>query len=226
LVIPSGLAIAPDGTPYFADARNHHIYRLVGDQVEVVAGALPISGGHAGDGGPAAKAKLSRPSAMAFAPDGSLYVADTGNLVIRKIAKDGTITTIAGLGLQASLGKFFGFSAGADEGAKASESLFVVPLSLAFDREGNLYVGEAGTSNIDLMGDKLPLPAALIPKISARIRKITPDGTVTTVVGPGGKALTDGELLVPLGLLVDTQGRLVISDGASNQVWMLPKGAF
>jgi hypothetical protein len=153
-------------------------------------------------------------------------VADTGNLVIRKIAKDGTITTIAGLGLQASLGKFFGFSAGANEGAKASESLFVVPLSLAFDREGNLYVGEAGTSNIDLMGDKLPLPAALIPKISARIRKITPDGTVTTVVGPGGKALTDGELLVPLGLLVDTQGRLVISDGASNQVWMLPKGAF
>jgi hypothetical protein len=124
------------------------------------------------------------------------------------------------------LGKFFSFSAGADEGAKASESLFVVPLSLAFNRDGNLYVGEAGTSNVDLMGDKLPIPLALIPKIGARVRKIAPDGTVTTVVGPGGKALTNGELLLPLGLLVDTQGRLVISDGASNQVWMLPKGGF
>ncbi|MFN3432251.1 MAG: hypothetical protein ACK46X_20165, partial [Candidatus Sericytochromatia bacterium] len=226
LALPSGLAIAPDGTAYMSDVRNHHIYKLVGDQIEIVAGAVTPTAGHTGDGGPAAKALLNRPTALTFDAAGNLYFADGGNLVVRKIDKAGTISVVGGLGLQATLMKLFGFQAGSDEGAQATQSPFIVPMSLAIDPEGNLYVGEAGTSNIDLLGDKLPIPAALIPKIGARVRKIAKDGTITTVAGPGGKAMPDGELLLPLGLLIDKQGRLIISDGAANQVWMLPKGSF
>ncbi|MOA58254.1 hypothetical protein D3C78_1826130 [compost metagenome] len=69
-----------------------------------------------------------------------------------------------------------------------------------------------------------------LPNLSARIRKIAPDGTITTVAGTGGKALKgdtpETTLKRPVGLLIDTQGRLVIADGATNQIKMLPKGSF
>ena len=226
LALPGGLAVAPDGTPYLSDVHHHHIYKLVGDEIEIVAGSVSPEAGHTGDGGPAVDAKLNRPTALTFDAAGNMYFADGGNLVVRKIDKAGTISTIAGLGLQATLMKLFGFQAGTDEGAKATQSPFIVPMSLALDPEGNLYVGEAGTSNVDLLGDKLPIPASLIPKIGARVRKIAKDGTVTTVAGPGSKNMANGELLLPLGLIIDKQGRLIISDGAANQVWMLPKGSF
>ena len=59
---------------------------------------LIVGGGYEGDGGPAAKAMLKEPYGVAVDPMGNVYIADTGNLRVRKVDRDGVITTVAGNG--------------------------------------------------------------------------------------------------------------------------------
>ena len=80
--------------------------------------------GFAGDGGPAARARLSLPSGLAFGRGGVLYIADAGNARIRAVAPDGTITTIAG-----------------PEG-------LIRPTAVAVHPDGTLLVGDAGAHRI------------------------------------------------------------------------------
>ena len=54
--------------------------------------------GLSGDGGPAVKAQLNDPAGIVRGPDGALYICDTANHRIRKVTRDGIITTIAGTG--------------------------------------------------------------------------------------------------------------------------------
>src|SRR5206468_2794443 len=77
---------------YIADTGNHAVRRIDPDgAIHTVAGTG--TAGYSGDGGPAASAKLNTPSDVAVTPDGTLYIADTMNNVVRKVAPDGTITT-------------------------------------------------------------------------------------------------------------------------------------
>jgi DNA-binding beta-propeller fold protein YncE len=97
LEVPAGLALTPAGDLLIADQRlNEVVERLPDGQMKVIAGT-----GHAGfsgDGGPATKAELDDPTALALAPDGTLYVVDAGNRRVRAILPDGTIVTVAGGG--------------------------------------------------------------------------------------------------------------------------------
>ncbi|MGH2849489.1 MAG: hypothetical protein ACRDLP_02625 [Solirubrobacteraceae bacterium] len=96
------LAVAPDGVLYLADDPNHAwpwdddrvIVRLPGGRFRVVAGTG--KGGFSGDGGPAVRAELSSVSDLAFAADGTLFIADGGR--VRAVSRDGMIRTIAGDG--------------------------------------------------------------------------------------------------------------------------------
>ena len=98
---PVGLVIGADGSLYIADRSNHRV-RKIGPNgiITTVAGhgARNVfgQGCFAGDGGPAAEASLSYPSAVALGADGSLYIADAGNHRVRKVDADGLITTLAG----------------------------------------------------------------------------------------------------------------------------------
>jgi len=105
--------------------------------------------GYSGDGGPATGAELSDARALAVDTGGSLYIADKSNNVIRKVAADGTITTVAGNGTA-------GYSG---DGGPATGAQLDSPSGVAADSGGNLYI--ADTDN-DV------------------IRKVTPEGTITT----------------------------------------------
>jgi len=120
----NAIAFSPDGTLHIADTGNHRV-RAVDHGGIVVNVAGDGSDGFAGDGGPATRARLSAPSAIAFGPDGVLYIADNGNARIRAVAPNGTITTIAGpeLGL-------------------------VNPTALAVHPDGTLYIADSGTHRI------------------------------------------------------------------------------
>ena len=116
--------------------------------------------GYSGDGGPATNASLAFPSGVAIGPDGSLYIADTGNSRIRRVGPDGIITTMAGMGTVAAIrGDGYG-----GDGGPATKALLNNPLQVATGADGTLYIADS-TNN--------------------RVRRIGSDGIITTVAGNG-----------------------------------------
>jgi DNA-binding beta-propeller fold protein YncE len=96
---PHGLTLDSDGRYVIADTMNHRIVRVdpTSGALSVIAGSKDQKG-FAGDGGPATAAKLDQPRQVSYDRAGDLYFADDATNRIRKIAKDGTITTVAGDG--------------------------------------------------------------------------------------------------------------------------------
>lgn len=125
------------GVLYLADTGHHRIRKVDTDgRITTVAG-----NGIArleGDGGPARDASLHAPRALDVAPDGSLYVADTGNHAIRKIAPDGAITTVAGNGQEGFAG---------DDGP-AAQSQLASPSGVVVLGSGDLLVADTGNHRI------------------------------------------------------------------------------
>ena len=98
---PGDIAVAADGSIYIADTDNHRIRRIdPSGIISTIAGIGTGSdgGGFSGDGDMAVKAQLTYPNGVALGPDGSLYIADSGNNCIRRIGINGMITTVAGNG--------------------------------------------------------------------------------------------------------------------------------
>jgi uncharacterized protein (TIGR03437 family) len=175
-----------------------------GCRIRVVAGSPTTD---AGDGGPAMSAQLSGASGMAFDRDGNLYIADTFNHKIRRVARDGTITTFAGTGAQ-------GF--GGDGGPAGSASLNS-PSSVALDANGNVYIADsrnyrlrrvgsdgiiqtvAGTGAAGFNGDgnggtaQIGYVSAVVVDASGnlylidnfRVRRLSSGGVLDTVAGNG-----------------------------------------
>ena len=144
----------------------------------------------AGDGSPVG---FSDPFGVAVAIDGTLYVADAGESNrIRKVAPDGTVSTLAG-GTE-------GFSDGG--GAAAS---FNTPSGLALANDGDLFVADTGNN---------------------RIRKVTPEGQVSTVAGDGNAGYVDGPASQarfngPMGLAVDARGNISVADTYNDRIRMI-----
>jgi streptogramin lyase len=153
--------------------------------------------GFAGDGGPAAKAKLDQPFDVAFDRAGHLYFSDTFNHRIRKVdAKTGVITTVAGSGKK-------GF---AGDGGKATDASLNEPYGVELDADGNLYI---------------------VDRLNFIVRRVDgKSGVITTVAGTGGKAGYAGDggpadragLKEPNGICLDGKGKLYIADVADHRV--------
>src|SRR5437762_4035466 len=95
---PQAVAAGPNGVLYIADSNNHRI-RRVDSNGTISTAAGNGNSGFSGDGGSAPGSQLWFPHGIAAAPDGSLYIADTYNHRIRRIAPDGRISTVAGIGV-------------------------------------------------------------------------------------------------------------------------------
>jgi sugar lactone lactonase YvrE len=169
--------------------------------------------GYSGDSGPATQARLHAPNGVAFDPTGNLYIAEWLNNRVRKVSRDGTITTVAGTGKP-------GFSG---DGGKATEAQLHAPVYLVVDGVDNLFISDA---------------------YNHRVRKVTPDGIISTYAGSGpveetsltaGLAkkgsfsgdnglATDAHLNAPSGLAVDALGNLFISDTLNNRVRRVTPG--
>jgi sugar lactone lactonase YvrE len=102
---PRALAIDKAGNYYLALREGNAIYRLDVKGGKMYRFAGTGEKGFTGDGADARNAKLSGPKGVALAPDGSLYIADTENHAIRRVAKDGIITTVAGNGKRGELAR-------------------------------------------------------------------------------------------------------------------------
>lgn len=235
---PAGLAIGPDDQPYWSDQGYNVVCKLTKEgTIDVVAGTVPAkidAGGDGGDGGPAAKAMLRYPLSLAFDRSGDLYIADTGNFRVRKVASstpERTISTFLGLGNLATL---MALSSQGAAAPKQEESLngamTVLPVALYIDSQNSLYVAELGTTRSAPVatGYGVTLPVTF-PTIPARVRRVAlgSDPTIIkTVAGPGGRALTqeygDDSLGLPVGLVVDGKGQLIVSDTLNNQIKLVP----
>lgn len=236
---PVAIAINPlDKSPCWVDQAFGVVCRLTpDDRIEVIAGALPATGdsGDAGDGGPAANARFNYPSGLAFDQAGNLYIADSLNFKVRKIAMQEPgrpIQTIAGLGMAGSLLSMVNNSTSVDTGP-AKNQLLRLPAGLFVDKKNRLYVVEAGTSRlralVKSMNAGFQLPENL-PKLPARIRRLDlnqAEPVFTTIAGPGGRILTetrgDQTLGVPLGMTIDGSGQMIISDTLNNQIKLVPR---
>jgi sugar lactone lactonase YvrE len=149
---PGGaVALGPDGALYLADTANHCIRKVtpggdgvVGDGdpaeeiISTVAGQC-TSAGLSGDGGPATGALLNHPGDIEIGPDGNLYIADTGNHVIRRLdLATGIIDRVAGSGSRSFAGDL----------GPPLEASFDSPYGVAFDAAGNLYVTDTQNNRI------------------------------------------------------------------------------
>jgi sugar lactone lactonase YvrE len=196
---PLRMAVGPDGTLYIADFNSHRIRHVdAAGNISTVAGTgLP---GAAGDGGPATQALLQQPAGLVLDAAGTLYIADFANNRVRKVATDGTITTVAGTGTAGSLG---------DGGGGATAQLNG-PTDVALAGDGGLLI-------VDQLNNKI---RRLAPDGDGAI---TGGSQITTVVGDGRPGFDDGpglqaRLLIPTDVESRADGALLIADRGNQRV--------
>src|SRR6185369_12120132 len=187
--LPAGVAQDASGTTYVADTGNHTIRKITADgTVSTVAGAAGQAGSTDGTGG---AARFSSPRAVAVDGQGNVYVADTGNAVVRKITPGGIVTTLAG-------------SAGPTGGADGSgaSARFVSPVALALDSTGNLFVADADGAVRKIA------PGGIVSTFAGA------SGQHGSVVANG----TAARFMVVSGVAVDAAGTVAVSEYSQNGV--------
>jgi DNA-binding beta-propeller fold protein YncE len=155
-----------------------------------------MPGGADGTIGADGTAEFLAPSDVAWAPDGTLYVADFGNNRIRRIDGSGFVTTVAGNGMAGWVD-----GAGGPNGVAELDQ----PTGLAVDARGYLYVADS---------------------VNNRIRSIDPDGNVLTLAGNGGGWYADGtggshgsaQFWSPRDVVLGSDGTLYVADAANNRI--------
>ena len=189
---PDGVALAPDGDLIVADSHNDRIRRV--DRPTGVITTIAGSGvnGYDGDDKPAVESALHMPSAVAVAPNGNLYIADTLNYRIRMVdAKTGLIHTIAGDGAPGEDPAEIG------DGGPAANARLNMPSDVALAPNGDLYIADMHHNRIR--------------KIDAKTQ------IITTVAGSGswgawgdGGPATQAALAGPAGVALVPQPRGVL----------------
>jgi len=193
---PTGIVLDRAGNAYVTDPGAAVIRRIAPSGAVTTFAGRPGQGGAAD--GPGSEARFDVPQGLAIDRSGNLYVADSGNHLIRRISPRGIVTTVAGAAGQS----------GRDDGL-GSAARFKSPSGVAVDRSGTLYVADEGNYTI---------------------RKISPQGAVTTFAGAAGHsgsadaAGADARFRSPRGIAVDRDGTVYVADYESIRK-ITPAGA-
>ncbi len=187
---PAGVVIDASGNIIVADRANHRIRSINTDgMVRTIAGSET---GFAN--GASATAKFNVPTGVAIDASGNIIVADSNNHRIRRIAPDGTVSTIAGTGT-------IGFGNGIFADGASATARFNNPTGVAIDVSGNIIIADS---------------------FNHRIRSITPDGMVRTIAG-SETGFVDGasataKFNVPTGVAIDASGNIVVADRNNHRI--------
>ncbi len=247
---PNNVAFDAAGNMYISDQYNHCI-RKVGSSgvISTIAGNVD-SFGIRGDGGAAISASLFRPGGMVIDASNNIYFADLGNHTVRKISAAGVITRVAGTGFS-GFGGDGGQATAADLYTPSGIAMDAAGNIYIADQENNrirkvstsgIISTIAGNGTAGFSGDsgaataaELSAPYNLAVDGSAnvyvadfgnnRIRKVTPAGIITTVVGTGtrsfsgdGGAATAATISIPQDIKFDTAWNMYIADNVNNRI--------
>jgi YD repeat-containing protein len=202
---PECVLVAPDGSLYFSDVANQRV-RWVDPQGIIHTVAGNGSQGYSGDGGPATSAAFSNPDNLALSPDGSLYIADTLNSVIRKVDPAGIVSTVVGVAGTENVNavNFNG------DNQPAPQATVNAGRGIAISPDGVLYVADC---------------------YNHRVRRIGTDGIITTYAGTGTAGFsgdngpaTSAQLMLPLNLALSSDGTLYVSDIGTMRIRAIDPG--
>jgi uncharacterized protein (TIGR03437 family) len=200
MVYPERVALDSTGNLFIADTQNHRIRKVSNGVITTVAGNGVA--GFGGDSGPATSAQLMSPSGIAVDSAGNLYIADTGNNRIRKVA-NGVITTVAGNGTA-------GFGSGGDNGLATSADLNQ-PQGVGVDGSDNLYIADTANNRVRKV-------------VNGVITTIAGNGTAGFGSGGDGGPANIADLNQPFGIAVDTSGSVYIADTSNNRIRKVTNG--
>ena len=150
--------------------------------------------GYGGDGGPATEASIDHPTSVAVGAGGSVFFIDSGNFRVRRIAADGTVSTVAGNGTQ-------GYSG---DGGPAVDAQISDANGIAVDAAGSLYIGDSGNNVVRLVA-----PAGTITTVA---------GTGSPGFSGDDGAAASAELNFPIGVAIDVSDDLLIADAGNNRI--------
>jgi RHS repeat-associated protein len=161
--------------------------------------------GYSGDGGQATAANFNVPEGLDFAPDGSVYIADNGNRVVRHVGTNGIVTRVVGtVGLLC-----IPATDPCGDGGQASAARLSAPVSVAFAPDGSYYVLDPGAN---------------------KVRKVATNGVISTVVGTGtvcplstdacgdGGPATQAKINNSQGIFVAPDGTLFLADSSNRRI--------
>src|SRR5581483_10911073 len=193
--LPAGLAVDSAGSLLIADLLGNRIRKVSNGIITTVAGTGVE--GYSGDSQPATAALLNNPSGVAMDVAGNIFIADTFNNRIRRIATNGVITTVAGSGGQTYSG---------DNGAAISAA-FNLPQGLTLDAVGNIFIADTYNNRIR--------------KIATNGVITTVAGNGAQGYAGDGGAATNASLNFPYNVAVSATGDLFIADCYNHRVRMV-----
>lgn len=236
---PEGLALAPDGTLYIVETLSGRVRKISPDGA--VTTVLDTKR-------PDSVVKL--PHRFAVGPEGGLYLTDAGNNRVVRINAEGDVVAVVGTGEQG------------DRDGPAEEAQFDFPIGIAVAKDGTVYVADSGNSKVrkispegnvtTLAGDgqrgfrdgdaadarfnglnELTLDNAgnvyVTDSGNSRVRKISPEGVVSTVAGSGERGFADGDPVKasfkgPAGIAVDAAGNLYVAEIGNHRIRKIVPG--
>ncbi len=193
---PYGLALDSSGNLYVADKANDTIRMVTASGVVTTLAGTP--GGVGTTDGTGAAAQFNQPVGLAVASGGVIYVADSANHTIRKIASGGVVTTLAGAPGKAG---YIDATGGSAE--------FNQPYGIAIDGSGNLYVTELGNNTV-----RMVTSGGVVTTLAGTA------GSAGSTDGTG----TAARFNQPIGIAIDASGNLYVADSTNNTIRKIASG--